>query len=148
MLWVCLGFVALGFLLYTAGYMSSGTGLGGTLQAALRGAFSAVRMFSINDDYGVLTEMKEATHWLTDNIYLLIIFWLCHLSAFIMASTALITIFGRKLIDEFRLRFGPQKEVYIIKGSDKNAFLLAENIVTHDAEQKHPDKEAAHCLFT
>ncbi|MDR2596750.1 MAG: hypothetical protein LBC76_05445 [Treponema sp.] len=52
----------------------------------------------------------------------------------------MISFFGRKLIDNFRLRFGSHNEVYIIKGSDKNAFILAENIVTHDAEYKHPDK--------
>ncbi|MDR0302645.1 MAG: NAD-binding protein [Treponema sp.] len=35
--------------------------------------------------------------------------------------------------------FGFHKEVYVIKGSDKNALLLGENISTHDASRKHSD---------
>jgi hypothetical protein len=140
MLWVCLGFVALGFLLYTTSYLSFGMDWSATLFAALRGIYSAARMFSVNDDHGVLTGM-QGTQWLTDNIYMQILFWLCHIATLIIVYTALINLFGRKLIDSFRLNFGPHKEVYIIKGSDKNALLLAENIVTHDAEQKHSDKK-------
>ena len=37
------------------------------------------------------------------------------------------------------MRLGPHNEVYIIKGSDKNALILGENIATHDARHKHPD---------
>ena len=140
MLGVCFGFVALGFSLYTVGYLSSGTGIAGTFHAALRGIFSAARMLAINDDHGVLTGI-EGAQWLTDNIYALVIFWFCHVSALIIASTALITIFGRKLMDRFRLRFGSHKEVYIIKGADKNALMLGENIATHDAKLKHPDNK-------
>jgi len=138
MLWVCFGFVAAGFLLYTAGYLSSGAGFIGTLYAALRGIFSAARMLFINDDHGVLNGI-EGTQWLTENKYALIFFWLCHVSALIIASTALIGLFGRKLMDEFRLRFGFHKEVYIIKGADENALMLGENLATHDAKRKHPD---------
>ena len=39
------------------------------------------------------------------------------------------------------MRFGPHNEVYVIKGNDKNALLLAENIATHDMEEKRPDKK-------
>jgi len=140
MLWTCFVFVAAGFLLYTAGYLASGTGLTGTLHAALRGIFSAARMLSMNDDHSVLTGI-EGTQWLTENKYALILFWICHVSAFIIAFTALIALFGQKLMDEFRLRFGFHKEVYIIKGADENALTLGENLATHDhdAKYKHPD---------
>lgn len=140
MLSFCFVFVAVGFLLYTASYLSSGTSLAASLFAALRGILSVARMFFINDDHSVLVSIQGA-QWLTENIYVQIIFWLCHVAALIIVQTALIALFGRKLIDSFRLRFGHHKEVYIIKGSDKNAFLLAENIATHDAVQKHPDKK-------
>jgi hypothetical protein len=139
-LWVCFGFVALGFLLYTASYLSYGMDVAATLFAALRGAYSVARMFSVNDDHGVLTGIQGA-QWLTESVLWQIPFWLCHIAALVIVYIALITLFGRKLIDSFRLSFGAHKEVYIIKGSDKNAILLAENIVTHDAEQKHPDKK-------
>jgi len=140
MLWVCFVLVVFGFSLYTASYLSSSINLSATLFAALRGIYSVARMFSVNDDHSVLTGM-QGTQWLTDNVYWQIPFWLSHIAALIILYTALITLFGRKLIDSFRLTFGPHKEVYIIKGSDKNALLLAENIVTHDTEQKNSDKK-------
>jgi len=139
-LWICLTFVAFGFLLYTASYLSSGMNLPTTFFAVLRGVYSAARMFSVNDDHGVLTGI-QGTQWLTENVYWQIPFWLCHIATLIIVYIALINLFGRKLIGSFRLLFGPHNEVYIIKGSDKNAFLLAENIATHDAEQKRPDKK-------
>ena len=138
MLCICFGFVILGFLLYTAGYLSSGTGIIETLLASLRGLFSAARMLSMNDDYGVLTDI-QGTQWLTENIWAKILLWLCYISALIILQTALIALFGRKLIDRFRLRFGLHREVYIIKGSGKNAVLLGENIATGDAVRKRPD---------
>ena len=106
----------------------------------LRGIYSTARMLSLSDDYGHLADV-QGIQWLTENRCMQIIFWLCHVSALVLIQTALISLFGRKLIDSFRLRFGPHNEVYIIKGSDKNTFLLAENIATHDAEQKLPDKK-------
>jgi hypothetical protein len=138
MLYVCLVFVTIGFLLYTAGYLSSGEGFAYTLLAALRGLFSTARIFSVNDDYGFLENVQE-TQWLTHNTWIQILFWLCHLSVVILIQVALISLFGRKLIDNFRLRFGLHSDVYIIKGCDKNALLLGENIATQDGLRKWSD---------
>jgi hypothetical protein len=138
MLYVCLVFVIVGFLLYTAGYLSSGEGFAYTLLAALRGLFSTARIFSVNDDYGFLENVQE-TQWLTHNTWIQILFWLCHLSVVILIQVALVSLFGRKLIDNFRLRLGLHSDVYIIKGSDNDAFLLGENIATHDGSRKRPD---------
>jgi len=137
-LWVCIAFIVIGFSLYTAGYLSSGTGLPNTLFAALRGIISSARMFSMNDDYGVLADI-QGTQWLTENIVMQIILWLCYVSALIIIQTALISLFGRKLIDKFRLHFGFHKEVYIIKGAEENALMLGENLATHDGKMKRPD---------
>ena len=145
MLILCSIFVVGAFGLYTAAYLSSGiTGYADTFFAALRGLFSTARMFSINDDYDVLNNV-QGTQWLTENVMLKIILWCCYISALIIVQIALITLFGRKLIDSFRLTFGHHKEVYIIKGCDKNALLLAENIVTHDivhdTKKSRPDSK-------
>jgi len=142
MLGVCLGFVAVGLTLYTAAYLSSGTGLAAALFAALRGIFSTARMFSINDDYNVIVNL-QGTQWLTGNICWQILLWLCYVSALIIVQTALIALFGRKLIDTFRMNFGFHKEVYIIKGADENALVLGENLATHDhdAKWKRPDNK-------
>ena len=138
MIYVCLGFVVAGFSIYTAGYLSSGASLTDAVSAMFRGIFSTARMLTLNDDYGHLVGV-QGIQWLTENRCMKIVFWLCHVAALVLFQIAVISLFGRKLIDNFRLQFGPHKEVYIIKGSDKNALLLAENIVTHDSEQKKPD---------
>jgi len=135
LLGVCFVFIATGFIIYTKGYLSSGMGFTDSLFAALRGMFSTARMFSANEDYGILADL-QGTQWLTENICIKIILWCCFLSAPVIVYIAFITFFGRKFIDNFRLFFGSHKEVYIIKGFDKNAFFLAENIVTHDAKTK------------
>jgi len=135
---VCCLFVLVSFTIYTAGYLSSGTGFADALLATLHGIISTARMFSVDEDYHILTEVP-GTQWLTENIWVQILFWFCYVSVLIIIETAFISLFGRKLLDNFRLFFGSHKEVYIIKGSDKNAFLLAENIVTHDKEKKKPD---------
>jgi hypothetical protein len=141
MLGFCLFFVAAGFSLYIAGYLSSGTGLPDALFSALRGIVSAARMFSMKDDYGALAD-TQGTQWLTENIGVQIFLWCCYVSAIIIVQTAIISLFGRKLIGRFLLYFGLHKEVYIIKGRDKNALQLAENIATHDAGGKIlPDKK-------
>jgi len=131
MLCVCVGFVTVGFMIYTAGHLSAGEGPVNALFAALRGIFSTARMFSLNDDFVVLAN-AQGTQWLTENIYLKILLWTCHISALIIIQTALISLFGRRLVDRFRLRLGFHREVYIIKGNDKNALILGENIATRD----------------
>jgi len=128
---VCVSFVAIGFMIYTVGYLSAGEGAVNALFAALRGIFSTARMFSLNEDFRVLAE-AQAAQWLTENIYMQILLWICYISALIIIQTALISLFGQRLIDRLRLRLGFHREVYIIKGSDKNAVILGENIATHD----------------
>ena len=138
MLRVCTAFIAMGFVLYTAAFLSAGTGFPDALLAALRGIFSTARMFSLSDDYGVVRNLQGA-EWLTGNIWMRTLLWLSHVSALIIIQTALLSLFGRKVMDEFRMRFGFHREVYVIKGSDKNALLLGENIATHDNPHQRPD---------
>ena len=139
----CVVFVAIGFLMYTASYLSSGDGFAHTLLAALRGIFSTARMFIIADDYAVLMNTQglgiQGVTWLTEDIRLQIFFWLSHIAALILVQAALLSLFGRGILDWFRLHFGLHREVYIIKGSDKNALMLGENIATHDRSQDKPD---------
>jgi len=118
-----------GFFFYSHHHLSYGDGFLGTLYAALRGIISTGRMFFINADYGFLLEA---------NIGMRIIFWLCHVSALIVIQAAFFALFGRRLIESFRLRFGLHREVYIITGSDKYAIILGENIATCDNPHKLP----------
>ena len=131
MLGVCGVFITIGFLIYTAVHLSAGEGYTNALFAALRGIFNTARMFTINKDIEMLAH-AHGVSWLTESIFMQVVLWACHISALIIIQTALISIFGRRLVDKFRLRFGFHSEVYIIKGNDKNAVLLGENIATGD----------------
>jgi len=133
---ICSFFILIGFGLYTTSYLSFGEGFAYTLLAALRGLFSTMRMFIMSHDYGLIASAQGAG-WL-GNIWLRILFWLAHLSAAIVTQAVILSLFGQKMMESFRLRFGMQKEVYVIKGSDKNALMLGENIATHDM-QNPPD---------
>jgi hypothetical protein len=97
-------------------------------------------MFFMADDYATLMNIQGA-EWLTENIWMQILFWSSHVSALILVQAALFSLFGRKILDELRLRFGSHREVYIIKGGDTNALTLGENIATHDTPHKNPDND-------
>jgi hypothetical protein len=133
---ICFVFVVGGFLIYTSGYLSTSHGFADMVYAVLRGILSTARMFSINEDYKDLVNM-EGTQWL-GNIWIKIVLWCCHISVIVLIQAALIFWFGRKLVDGFRLRFWPDDEVYFIKGSDKKALLLGENIATRDNPRGRP----------
>ena len=148
-LWGCGGFVAIGFLIYTAGYLSAGVGIGGAILATLRGIVSTARMFAFNEDFDQLASLP-GTEWLTQSIGMQILFWLAHVSAVIIIQVALLSLFGKRLMDEFRLRFGWHREVFVIYGGDKsrksplddkNALMLGENIVTHDNPKRRPSSQ-------
>ena len=132
--------VIVGFSLYTYSYLVSDAEITDILFASLRGIYSTARMFFINDDFGVLGD-TPGTQWLADNIWAQILLWLCYLSALVVIQATLFALFGRKLVERFRLRFGLHREVYIIKGGDKYALMLGENIVTHDNPHQRPDEK-------
>jgi len=140
-IYICLVFVATGFSLYTAGYMSSGAGFLNAMYAALHGIFSTARMIGLEEDYGYFVDAEE-TRWLAGNLYMQILFWFCHVAGLVLIQIALISVFGKKLIDGFRLRFGLHNEIFIIKGSGKNALLLGRNIATRDARLKRADTKS------
>jgi len=127
-----------GFTIHSIGYLSMDSSIGNIPLAALRAIFSTVRMFFINDDFGHIIS-SESTRWFTASIWLQIIYWICHVSAVIAIQAILISLFGRKAMDYFRLRFGSHKNVYIINSGNKNALLLGENIATHDGKLKQYD---------
>ena len=114
-----------GFLFYSYCYLSTGTGFADILYAALRGIYSTARMFIISDDFSALARV-------TDNMFLQVLFWISHVVAIVALHAALISLFAWKLIDYGRLRFGLHSEVYIIKGCDRKAVILGENIATKD----------------
>jgi len=142
MLKICIGLFAFsfitGFAFYSYGFLFAGDTPVEVPIAALRALFSTTRMFFIIEDYDTLASFV-GSQWLTDNIGLRILFWVCHITAMIVIQAALLSLFGRRFLDTFRLRCGSHKDLYIIKGEAGNSFLLGENIATHDASLKRYD---------
>jgi len=127
--------VAVGFIVHAYSHMTADAGFFDIFLAVLRGIFSAARMFFINDDYEILMA-THMTQYFAMHQWLQILFWLGHVSALIVIQATLFSLFGRRLADSLRLQFGLHKEVFIVKGGDKYAVLLGENIATHDSHLK------------
>jgi len=138
---ICSIFILIGFGIYTASYLSLGEGFAHTFLAALRGIFSTARMFIMSTDYSVI-ESAQGVQWAIGNIGVQILFWISHVAAAIVIQNALLSVFGRRIIELFRLRHGLHKEVYVIKGGDKNALMLGEDI----AIQNETKGSKANCL--
>jgi len=123
-----------GFSLYTYGYLNSiDIELKDVLYSTIFGTYNTFRMFFNEHDYEIATQPENRPYWH-------ILFWLCHLIAIMAVNAVVLNLFGRRLIDSFRIRISwSNKEVYIIKGNDENALLLGKNIITHDGKYKKND---------
>jgi len=131
---ICAVFLVTGIILYTVFYLFLSENGADVLNAAMLGLFSlATMLIAIHSD--------EVLQWTTNNEWLHILFWACHLAALVLAQIAILSVFGRKLLDGFRIRFGRYKNVYIVKGCDKRSFVLGENIATGDNPTKKPKKD-------
>jgi hypothetical protein len=97
-------------------------------------------MFVLENDYGELVN-EQGAQWIGDRLLPQIIFWLSNISALVIVQAALLSLFGWKLINWIRLHLGLHREVYFIKGSDKYALMLGENIATRDNPRQSPEKE-------
>jgi hypothetical protein len=129
-----------GLFFYSYGYLSSGTGPSDALLVALRGIIRTARMFTLENDYGEMVNEQGAL-WMSDKLLPQIAFWLCAVSALVIVQAALLSLFGWKLIDWVRLHLGLHREVYLIKGGDRYALMLGENIATRDNPRQSPKKD-------
>jgi len=140
-----------GLIIYVYAFLSADAGFYGIFNVALRAIFSTMRMFLMNSDFEAFVDAVGAEH-LQENAWISFVFLLIHVLAAVVIQAALLSIFGRKLIDWYRLRFlgitltrkgfrFRRTEVYIINGCDKNALILGENIATGDNPGKPEKKE-------
>jgi len=127
-----------GFLIYSFSFLSGESNFSNIPLVVIRGIINTTRMLFLNADYEVFALALEAQN-LSNNYLPRIIFWIVHLMAMVVMQIAVISIFGKKVIDYFRLRFGRHSDLFIILGSDKFAVLLGENIATHDKPHMPPD---------
>jgi hypothetical protein len=114
--------------------------LSGVLQAMLRGIFSTGRMFLVNDDYSYISEQGHMQE-MVKSTWFQLVFWLSHVLALFVSVSAVLSVFGRRLLDEIKLRLGIYKCTYIICGADSRALTLGKNIALHDMRIKKPDRK-------
>jgi len=135
---ICSVLVFVGFFIYTAFYLSAVYDRSAdSILAAFQGVFSTIRMFFLHIDPAVFVTTPQ-TQWLTGNIWMQVLLWICHMAAAILMQLVLLSLFGNKLIDGIRILCGLYSEVYIIKGSDKRAIMLGENIALYDGRLSRP----------
>ena len=120
-----------GFIIYSLSF-STGEGFTNIFLASLQGIFHTIRLF--------IFETSELELY-TDNILIHILFWISHLAAVVFVQATLFTIFGRNIIDNLKFRYGWHKDIFFIKGSDRYALMLAENIATNDKPGSTPLSE-------
>lgn len=118
-----------GFSVYTLGYLQPHFLVSDIPNAAMRAVISTIGMLFLSTDYLALSG------WLAESIWREIFFWAIHLAAFIVIQAAFISLFGRRIQDYCRLRFGFQKELYIINGCTKNALMLGEDIISENGKK-------------
>jgi hypothetical protein len=126
----CIG----GFVLYAAAYMPETLTLAGVTETAVHAVFSTGRMFLMEEDYGYIAG-NAAKVLLVRSILYNILFWACHMTALFVSTSALLGVFGRRFIQQARLRFGSYDSTYLICGASEQALILGRNIATHDGRQ-------------
>jgi hypothetical protein len=130
-----------GFLLYSHGFatlMGDPSAPASYLVAALRGITSTAAMYSMQNEYSSLVA-EGANLWLAENLLVQCVFWGAHVIAVVVSLFTLITLFGRRLLDEVALRFRFFPERYFISGDTARALVLGANIATHDGALTKPD---------
>ncbi|MDR1508245.1 MAG: hypothetical protein LBS53_01240 [Synergistaceae bacterium] len=127
-----------GMSFYSTLYFSGELTSSGVLYAVFRGLFSTARMFAFADDYSFFAGVPSA-EWLTNNAFLFLLFWLFHCIAALVSVLTILSIFGRKLTEQIRIRFRRYSCAYIICGVSPNSLALARNIATHDGALISPD---------
>ena len=131
-----------GLIIYTFAFLPESIGFYDIFNVALRAIFSTMRMFVMNSDLESFTD-AIGEQYLQDNAWLAFLFLIIHVLAAVFIQAALLSIFGRKIIDYYRLHYlgitikrsgieYKRTEVFIINGCDKNALVLGENIATND----------------
>jgi len=123
-----------GFSVYTIGYLQPDFLASEIPGAAMRAVVSTIGMLFLSTDYLSLSA------WLAESIWREILFWGIHLAAFIVIQAAFISLFGRRIQDYCRLRFGFHKELYIIHGCTKNAIMLGEDIAGQNEKNNKKGK--------
>ena len=116
-----------GLGVYLIGYMPESASVGDYSRSLLRAIFSTGRMFSFNDDYSAIKKSE-----IVNSMVYTLVFWACHVSALIIMILTFFSIFGKKLLDQMKILFKFNKDIYIIYGANTKSLSFAQNILTKD----------------
>lgn len=121
-----------GFALYTIGYFQSGYSL---ILSFVRGFYSTIRMFFMNDDFGQIQNSFQANGILSIEFMQVIFATLHVIIAYVVAYTIyqLVLAASHKFFNTIRLILSIKKKLYIIIGDDIKSEHLANHISDKDA---------------
>lgn len=122
--------VLCGMILYLIGYFPQTGGFKEYSNALLRALFSSGRMFLINDDYSIISELANSS--IVKSIYYQVAFWSCHVIALVILVMTVFSVFGRELLSNLKMLLKFNKDKYIIIGINDRSLCLARNIMTND----------------
>ncbi len=115
-----------GFILYFIGYMPFEGSLSEYANSVMRALFSTVRMFIMEDDYGVIAELNNSE--IVAGIGFRMLFWFCQTVAILISASTVMSVFGKKLSTSVRLWIGTKKDTYIIFGVNSKSLIFAKDI--------------------
>lgn len=133
--------IALGLGLYGYGYLDSGDQ---PWVAAARSVFAVCRMFLGEHEYADLESVQ-----LFQNAGIRMLLWVAHLMAFFTTASVAISVFGKQLMKNLRVRFGKSKEISILYGIHCEGVALGKNLEVNKGNivvyvDPEPDSEASH----
>ena len=140
---ICLILVSFlgGFALHTVGPLASSARLIDLPIIVFRGVISTLSMFFGNfGNYDALI-FPEYGVWKSNNAWMQFFFWMFNLTAIIGTYSVLLSMFGRRASDYFRLRLGLYNEMYIINEGGKEALILGENIANYEEPYREGTKK-------
>ena len=96
----------------------------------LRSIFSTGRLFLINDDYSYIKEIISDSSILSSFWYTTF-FWTVHVLALLWLTLAILSIFGRKIIQQviLMLKFG--ETIYVICGANSRSMCLLNSLASN-----------------
>ena len=142
--------VIAGFSMYSVGYIPPDAGFTDTLWAVLRGMLHTARMFSLTDNYTTVIG-SPGGGFLKENAWWQLLFWFCHLTAASASIYALISVFGKDLINNVRvwlhahlaleLPLMKPKTQYIVVGCGKAMKVFLKDFQNPDGRKKTVNKD-------
>jgi hypothetical protein len=116
----------IGFILYFIGYIPDKGDPAEYVNAVMMSVFSTVRMFVMENDYGVIAELDNSE--IVSGTVFRLLLWFCQTIAVLISAGTVMAVFGKKLSTSIRLWIGTKKDTYVIFGVNSKSLIFAKDI--------------------